>query len=234
MTHKRIQSIERALAILEIVAREGGSAKLGHIAEEAQIGKTTAHNILGTLSSLGYVTRRVGDTRYHLGGRVQNLSRIVGDDESLRRQLRPVLESISRKSGASIYLAVPSGDEILYLDAVDSAPAPIANSQIGVRERLEGSAIGKVFLAFLPGLRERAFAAPSLGLSPATRREISEVERRGYALDLEDFSPGQNCVALPWRDRGEVRASIALAGASTRFPRPALEELTWMMVREMG
>ena len=75
-----IQSIERATAILEIIAQEGGAARLQHIAEHTKLGKTTAHNLLKTLDELGYVHRRAGDTRYHLGGRILNLARIAGDD----------------------------------------------------------------------------------------------------------------------------------------------------------
>ena len=59
-----IQSIERAAAILEIIAQEGGAARLQHIAGQAKLGKTTAHNLLKTLDELGYVHRRPGDTRY--------------------------------------------------------------------------------------------------------------------------------------------------------------------------
>jgi len=97
-----IQSIERATAILEIIAEEGGAARLQHIAEQAKLGKTTAHNLLKTLDELGYVHRRAGDTRYHLGGRILNLARIAGDDGALRSRLRPALEAVARRTGEMV------------------------------------------------------------------------------------------------------------------------------------
>ena len=140
-----IQSIERAAAILEIIAEEGGAARLQHIAEQAKLGKTTAHNLLKTLDELGYVRRRAGDTRYHLGGRILNLARIAGDDGALRSRLRPVLESVAKRTGEMVTLAVPSGDEVYYLDAIDSTHALKAGAcPIGVRLPLEGSAVGLV------------------------------------------------------------------------------------------
>jgi DNA-binding IclR family transcriptional regulator len=54
-----IQSIERALLILEIIAREGGAAKLKHISKKAKLTKSTTHNVLKTFASLGYVKRGI-------------------------------------------------------------------------------------------------------------------------------------------------------------------------------
>lgn len=227
-----IQSIERAVAMLEIIAREGGAAHLRDVAGKASLGKTTAHNILKTLDALGYVQRRVGDTRYHLGGRILNLARIAGDDGDLRARLRPVLEIIAQRTGETVYLAVPSGDETYYLDAIESGQSLKTTCPVGVRERLEGSAVGLVFLAFMPGLGKRVLSTRADALSPDIRSEIGKVETAGFALDLESHQPGLHCVAVPWREKGEVRAAIGLSGPSTRLSRDKLSDLAWMMIRE--
>ena len=224
-----IQSVERAVAILEILAREGGAASLKHIAERTGLGKTTAHNILKTLDELGYVRRRVGDTRYHLGGRILNLARIAGDDSALRIRLRPALEAIAGKTGETVYLAAPSGDETYYLDTIESGQILRTTCRVGERERLEGSAIGLVFLAFMPGLGKRVLATRADALGPDIRSEIDKVERVGFALDLQTYQPGLHCVAVPWRDGGEVRAAIGLSGPSSRLPLDQLTDIAWMM-----
>lgn len=227
-----IQSVERAVAILERLAREGGAASLKHIAERTGLGKTTAHNILKTLDELGYVRRRVGDTRYHLGGRILNLARIAGDDSALRIRLRPALEAIAGKTGETVYLAAPSGDETYYLDTIESGQILRTTCRVGERERLEGSAIGLVFLAFMPGLGKRVLATRADALGPDIRSEIDKVERVGFALDLQTYQPGLHCVAVPWRDGGEVRAAIGLSGPSSRLPRDQLTDIAWMMMKE--
>jgi IclR family acetate operon transcriptional repressor len=228
-----IQSIERAVAILEIIAQEGGAAHLRHIAEKTGLGKTTVHNILKTLDELGYVSRRIGDMRYHLGNRILNLARIAGDDSALRTRLRPVLERIAEKTGETVYLGVPSGDEIYYLAGIESGQMLKTSRPPAERERLEGSAVGLVFLAFMPGLRKRVLATRADAFPPDIVAEFEKVATVGYALDLEASSPGLHCVAVPWRENGEVRAGIALSGPSIRMPRQTLPDLAWLMMNEL-
>lgn len=227
---KLIQSIDRAVALLEFIAREGGSAKLQSISDQAGIRATTAHNILATLEALGYVKRNVGDVRYHLGERILNLARIAGDDNSLRARLRPVLETIAAKASETTYLAVPSGDEVYYLDAIECAHDLKVGSPVGKREALEGTAIGLVFLAFMPGLRKRVLSTRSEALGPSICEQIDRVSRLGYAVDVESYRPGMNCVAVPFWERGEVRACFGISGPSSRLARDELATKAWMMM----
>ncbi|CEF41251.1 IclR family transcriptional regulator [Acetobacter senegalensis] len=231
---KLIQSIERSAAILEIIAQEGGGARLQQIAAIAGIGKTTAHNILQPLAHLGYVQRRPGDVRYHLGGRILNLARIAGDDNTLRRRLRPVLETIAHKSNATVWLAVPSGDEATYLDILPAPghPDPVS-SGVQQREKLEGSAVGLIFLAFVPGLGKRVLTTRTPQTNDDILARIETVRTRGYALDLGGYRPGTHGVAIPWREKGEVRASICLTGTEDHLPRARLVRLAWMMMKEV-
>nr|WP_298798139.1 IclR family transcriptional regulator [uncultured Acetobacter sp.] len=230
-TPKLIQSIERSAAILEIIAQEGGSARLQQISGISGIGKTTVHNILQTLDHLGYVQRRTGDMRYHLGGRILNLARIAGDDNALRARLRPALEAIAQESGAIVWLAVPSGDEAAYLDIVDLHDPTLMTSGIPRREKLEGSAVGLVFLAFVPGLGKRVLTTRANALNSDILAQIETVRIKGYALDLESYRSGLNGVAIPWRENGEVRASICLTGPADKLPPHRLSRLAWMMMQ---
>lgn len=230
---KHIQSIERSAAILEIIAQQGGGARLQQIASISGIGKTTVHNILQTLDHLGYVQRRSGDMRYHLGGRILNLARIAGDDNMLRARLRPVLEAVARRSGATAWLAVPSGDQATYLDIVGPDGLCPTRPCVPHRENLEGSAVGWVFLACVPGLGKRVLATRANALDEDVLSRIENVRIKGYALDLEAYRLGLNGVAIPWRDNGEVKASLCLTGPPDRFPQQRLIRLAWMMMRSV-
>ncbi|MBB2200576.1 IclR family transcriptional regulator [Gluconacetobacter tumulisoli] len=230
---KLIQSIERSAAILEIIAQAGGSARLQQIAAISGLGKTTAHNILQTLDHLGYVQRRPGDMRYHLGGRILNLARIAGDDNALRTRMRPALEAIARESGATVFLAVPSGDEAAYLDILEAGGQEADASHMRYRDKLERSAVGLVFLAFVPGLSKRVLATRADALGDDILGRIEDVRTKGYALDIEAYRPGWNCVAIPWRENGEVRASISLTGPASGLPRDRLTRLGWMMMKHV-
>lgn len=231
---KLIQSIERSAAILEIIAQQGGGARLQQIASISGIGKTTVHNILRTLEHLGYIQRRAGDMRYHLGGRILNLARIAGDDNMLRARLRPVLEAVAHNSGGTAWLAVPSGDQATYLDIVDPNGLCPAQPSIPWRENLEGSAVGWVFLACVPGLGKRVLATRANALDVDVLGRIENVRVKGYALDIEAYRPGLNGVAIPWRENGEVKASLCLTGPSADFPQHRLIRLAWMMMRSLA
>lgn len=226
-----IQSIERSASILEVIAQEGGSARLQQIAHLTGLGKTTVHNILRTLDHLGYVQRRPGDMRYHLGGRILNIARMAGDDNALRNRLRPALLAIAKESGGTVYLGVPSGDEASYLDIITPDQPPDVPRDILRRETLEGSAIGLVFLAFVPGLAKRVLARLDATEDEALFARIETVQAKGYALDIGAYRQGQNGVAIPCRENGEVRAGIAVAGPAELFPPARLIRLSWMMTR---
>ncbi|WP_338029876.1 IclR family transcriptional regulator [Gluconacetobacter takamatsuzukensis] len=225
-----IQSVERAAAILEIIAQEGGRAHLRTIHEQMRIGKTTVHNILKTLDRLGYVQRVPGDMRYHLGNRILNIARMAGDDAILRDRVRPVLEAIAAACGATVLLAVPSGDEVAYLDRIEIAGGSLEAGDFRRREKLEGSALGLVFLAFFPGLEKRMTPVEGRVLSDAFLSQVGEVRTKGYALDIEASRPGWNCLAVPWRDGGLVQAGISITGPAGTFPRRRLIELSWTMM----
>lgn len=99
---------------------------------------------------------------------------------------------------------------------------------------LEGSAIGLVFLAFIPELKQRV-----LSLRPSAFEEvpgdvdadIQTVRELGYALDLQQADAEHSCVAVPVFDSGRVRACIGLRGPAENLPRQHLIELAWMMTR---
>ncbi len=228
-----IQSIERSAAILEIIAQEGGRARLQQIAGISGLGKTTVHNILQTLDQLGYVQRRPGDVRYYLGGRILNLARIAGDDNALRERMRPALEAIARDSGCIVWLAVPGGDEATYLDILDPVAPDGQMPRVHPREKLEGSAVGLVFLAFVPGLGKRVLSTRANALDTGILARIEAVRLRGYALDIEAYRPGFSAVAVPWRENGEVRASVCVGGPAADLPRHRLIRLSWMMMRHV-
>ncbi|MBA4613589.1 IclR family transcriptional regulator [Stappia taiwanensis] len=230
MPGSTIQSIERATAILEVIARQGGSAQLAVISDITGLKKTTVHNIVRTLADLGYLHRRPGDSAYYLGARILNLARIAGDDDRLRASLRPALTRITEATGFASFLAVPSGDQTLYLDAFDP-DGDGANSLVGRREPLEGTAVGLVFLAFMPALETRVRLRRDLSNDGVTDARLSEVRRLGFALDLEYFIRGLHCVSVPVREQGEVRAALAIAGTKTELTEARMRDAAWKMLK---
>ncbi|TQS72954.1 IclR family transcriptional regulator [Rhodobacteraceae bacterium] len=218
-----IQSVSRALHILELLAHSGGSARLKEISHGAGLNVPTAHNLLKTLIALGYVIRRTEDARYHLGDRVLNLARVAGNDDQLRERLRPVLEAVQRETAETAFVAVPSGDRIYFLDVVESSALLRVSGQKGERVTMVGSAIGQLFLAYNPALRARTKGAETLD------RELGEIARQGYALDHEQVFTGVAAVAVPWMEDGEMRAGFGVTGPGLRMQPERLPQIARQM-----
>ncbi len=207
------------MRMLEIIARADGAAKLSKIAAEAGIRASTAHNILATLSALGYIQRPAAGSDYRLGSRILNLARIAADDDDLRRQFRPLVHDAAERFGESTYLIVPSGDELYYLDGIEKANNPTAHSRLGQRESLSGSAIGLVLAAFMPGVARSLEATQG----DEALLALDMVRRRGFAIEQGDYQSGLHCVAVPLRRDGETVAGLCLNGAASRLPQTKLE-----------
>lgn len=106
--NKRIQSVERAMAILETIAAAGGEARLVDLAETMGLHKSTMHGLLNTLAALGYVSRQ--GTGYALGLRLREIAQPLNDaDALLKEAFAPALSALVQLTGETCYLAVPCG-----------------------------------------------------------------------------------------------------------------------------
>ncbi|WP_437611848.1 IclR family transcriptional regulator [Erwinia sp. V71] len=229
--NRRIQSVERAMALLEAIAAAGGEARLVDLSVQLALSKSTLHGLLNTLAALGYVSRH--GPRYALGLRLREIAQPLADaDAALRTAFAPALRGLARHSGETCYLAVPCGTrEYLYIDAVEGNGSLRVASPRGRREGLTTSAIGKVFLANDPSLVRSLRRA---GLLPAgMENELQSIEASGYALDLEEAEPGLNCLALPLRKQGRVVAALGVAGPAHRLRKPVLRRLATMCMRDL-
>ncbi|MFQ8213609.1 IclR family transcriptional regulator [Klebsiella pneumoniae] len=210
-----IQSIERAMTLLEMIASEGGQSRLVDLSEGLGLHKSTLHGLLNTLAAMGYVTRR--GTRYALGLRLREIAQPLLDaDAALRLTFEPVLRALAELSGETCYLAVACGTrEYLYIDAWEGTGNLRVASPRGRREGLTTSAIGKIFLAHDLDLVRSLRRAGAM--SPALEMELKSIGEQGYSLDLEEAEAGLNCLALPLRQQGRVVAALGTAGPAWRL-----------------
>lgn len=222
-TTRRIQSVERALSLLEALAEGGGEARLSTLAERTSLDKGTVHGLLNTMVSMGYVARHGAD--YALGLRLRDLAQpLINADAELRQMFAPALHDLAERSGETCYLAVPCGTrEYLCVDVVNCRSALCATVPRGCRQALTTSAIGRVFLAHDPDLvrsLRRSDAVP-----PALEAELENIVEQGYALDIEEAEPGLHCMAVPLRQQGRVVAALGVAGPALRLPVEGLKRL---------
>lgn len=227
---RKIQSVERAMSLLEAIAAQGGNARLVDLSEQLGLHKSTIYGLLNTLASMGYITRH--GTRYALGLRLRTIAQsLIDTDQDLKTLFSPILRFVADVSGEICYLAVPCGTrEYIYLDAIDSdGSLPIFNGR-SRREGMTTSAIGKVMLADKPEIIRSLRRAGNI--SEKLEKELQFIIQKGYALDLEEAEPGLHCLALPLRHQGQVIAALGISAPSQRLSKEKMNQLAIKIMQQ--
>lgn len=221
---------EKTVRLLEAATAPGGPHLLGDIAQAAGVPKASAHRILRTLVSNGFLDAD-GTGRYPVGPRLRTLAAGVAATQAATR-IDDLLADLSRRTGQTVHLALRTGATATYTHKVDSADAVQMASRVGMRLPLHTTAIGKCVLAWLPeteltdvlsdtGLAPRT--PTSLATSTALRSALADVRAAGFAVDDEENEVSIRCLAAPVRDaRGGVIGGVSVSTLTFLVPRDQL------------
>ncbi len=219
-----VQSLERAFAILDEVARR--PAGVTAIAERVALPKSTVARLLSALEEVDAVERFEG-TRWRIGPGVAALSAAASSDRGLIAVVRPFLADLVAELHEDAGLGLPDGNEILYVDQVESDNPVQVRDWTGTRAPLHTVPSGLVLLAEWPEDALDAYLAGELAeLTRHTvtdperlRARLADVREAGCAWGLQEFAEGIDSVAAPIRDaRGKAVAAIHVHGPAYRFP----------------
>ncbi|MDO4887107.1 MAG: IclR family transcriptional regulator [Actinomycetaceae bacterium] len=197
-----VQSVSRALGILEIVAAAGRPISISEIAEETKLPMPTIHRLLRTLMSNGYVYQ-TPRRRYALGTRLISLSRYAGG--ALGVALRPIIGKAVVSLDESISVAMLDQDFARYISHVPSERALRMFTEVGNQVSLHATGVGKAILANMPHAQAvatiertqlRAFTPATITSADKLLEEIARVRERGYAVDNAEHESGLKCVAV--------------------------------------
>ena len=223
----RIQSVDRALSILEAMATEGRPLGLGEVASRVGLHVSTVHRLLATMRARSFVEQDDVTGHYRIGTAALRVGTSFLSETDLRPSLRPVLEGLAAKSKETANLVILQELEAVYVDHVIGTKVAKLFTEVGQRVPLHCTAVGKVFLAFLPQHRRDA-VLPRMPLARFTKytlttrktlmEEIERVRAAGYAVDREEHEIGVACIAAPILDASDlVTAAIGVSGPSGRI-----------------
>lgn len=221
-----VQSVDRAVTVLEVLARHG-EARVTDVAAELGVHKSTAFRLLGALADRGLVEQDVERGRYRLGFGIVRLAGAVTARMDLTKAGRGVCERLAREIGETVNIAVPRDGYAVNVDQAQGAGAVAVQNWVGQPTPLHATSSGKVLLAYLsPGARgalldtaglER-FTDATITRRAALEAELAEVRERGYATTVEEYELGLNAVAAPVRAAGgQVVAAVSASGPAYRF-----------------
>lgn len=222
---RTIQSLERAAAVLRLLA--GGERRLGlsDIASSIGLAKATTHGLLRTLQQEGFVEQDDHSGRYQLGAELLRLGNSYLDVHELRARALVWTDDLARASGESAYLGVLHQQGVLIVHHVFRPDDSRQVLEIGAMQPLHSTALGKVLAAYDP------VAHSDLGdleLRPITERtvtdtgeleaELDRIRDQGWAQDVGETWEGVASIAAPVFDRRRMPVgAVAIAGAVERM-----------------
>ncbi|MGI5467310.1 IclR family transcriptional regulator [Streptomyces sp. CA-132043] len=233
-----VQSVDRAVSVLEILARLG-EAKVTELAEELGVHKSTAFRILGVLENRGLVEQEGERGKYYLGAGVLRLAGAAAIRLDISQEGAPVCRALAEDTGETANIAVLDGDAAVNIMQARGSAAVTAYNWLGRRTPLHATASGKVLLAHLP--RERRdnlltrslprFTERTLTTAPL-RAQLTDALERGFACTVEELEIGLNAVAAPVRAHdGAVIGAIGVSGPAYRMEEELLPELAERAVK---
>ncbi|GAB3206696.1 IclR family transcriptional regulator [Marinactinospora thermotolerans] len=226
------QTVQRAILIIESLAARPRT--LGEVADILGVHRSTALRLLQTLEASGFA-RRLGDGRHAVGTRLIAIAQQTLETLDLRPLASPHLRALHGRHGHTIHLAQLIGDEVIYVDKLESTEGVRMYSRIGRPASLHASGVGKAILSCLPagrldellsGVELTAHTANTLSTRQALDAELATIRERGWAVDDGEFEDFTNCVAAPVRNStGDIVAALSITSLRVIAPLTELVDL---------
>lgn len=221
-----VGTLEKTLAILEVLKSTEGPIGVTAIAESIGASKSVVHNHLKTLEANGYVVG-TDDGRYNLGLRFLDLGESRRQEMELFQHGTTQVENLAEETGELVNLAIMEHRWCVYLYQSQGDQAVELDTYAGFRTTLHNTALGKAMLAHLLE-EERDAVIDQRGLPATTENTITDrhelyeeletVRRKGYAVDREERLNGLRCLAAPvLSEEGQVLGALSVSGPTSRF-----------------
>lgn len=227
-----VQSVDRAVTILELLAVHG-SAGVTQLARELGVHKSTASRLVAALEQRQLVEQVEERGHYRLGVGVLKLAAATSARLDLVQEARPVCRRLAAETGETVNLVVLSGGAALYVDQVCGASTLSSYNWVGQHIPIHATSNGKVLVSEHDGPDLTRLLGELVAFTPSTvtdrealDSQLATVRERGYAFAADELDIGLTAIAAPVRDsHGDIVASVSVSGPSFRFDQPRLEEI---------
>lgn len=234
-----VQSVDRAISVLEILSQRG-EAGVSEVAAEIDVHKSTAFRLLGALEARGLVEQAEDRGKYRLGFGIIRLAGGVSTQMDITGRARPICQELAGEIGETVNIAVLRSAHAVNLDQVRGPSTITTYNWVGQITPLHATSSGKVLLAFLDdGERARllsdgeleSFTPKTMVDADALELQLAQTRQTGYAYCLEELEEGLNAMAAPIRSyHGEVVAAISVSGPAYRFTVERIHELAPVLI----
>lgn len=233
------RTLQRGLEMLETLSAHPQGIALCDLTRAMGLPRTTAYNLLQTLVYLGYAVPSADGGKYVLSSRTFEIGSAGMRDRDAMPLLREGMRRLQSALNETVHLGVRSGNEMLYIDKLDSTRAIRMTSRIGTRAPLYCTALGKALLSGMTdeqirrlyGQEElKAYTAHTITDVDRLLEQIGEVRRNGYAVEREENEPNVCCVAVPLCSAaGEAVYAMSVSAPSFRMEETELRRCVEML-----
>ncbi len=211
-----IQSVSRALDLLEAFTFKEGELGVTDLARKLKLHKNNVFRLLATLETRGYMEQDKQTERYRLAAKVYESAAVYLHHLDARRVSRAFLEGLAQKCAETVYLAVLDRSSAVYVDMVESEQPVRVAPRLGRRFPAGRTAAGRALLAALP--RDQQELLLGAEAAPALLGALTRAAAAGYAVDDEECEAGVRSVAVPVRDQAKgVLAAVEMSVPAMRL-----------------
>jgi IclR family transcriptional regulator, acetate operon repressor len=221
-----VQSLDRAMVLLEILSRSAGLT-LSDLAQQTGQAAASVYRALITLQAHGMVEVEEKGQLWHVGGGAFRVGSAFLRRTKVVERARAPMNALMRATGETANLGVESGDEVLFLSQVETTEAIRAFFPPGTKGPMHVSGIGKALLAWYPADRVQGiiarqglakFTSLSITSEASLLRDLSHTRQRGYSIDDQERAEGMRCIAAPiFNAYGEAIAGLSVSGPAFRI-----------------
>ncbi|MEI9422009.1 IclR family transcriptional regulator [Mesorhizobium sp. Cs1299R1N1] len=229
-----VQSLDRALRILAIVA-EGSGLSLSEISAQSGLAASTAYRMLTTLENHGMVEFDKSDQLWSIGVETYRMGAAFLRRRKLVDRARIVMQELMEKTGETANLGVAEDDCVVFVSQVETHQAIRAFFRPGTRSPFHASGIGKAVLAHLEPERVgtilrkaglQRYTDNTLSDISALAHDLATTKHRGWSVDDEERHPGMRCVAAAiFNEYGEPIGGVSVSGPTVRVTPDRLAEI---------
>lgn len=231
----RVQSVDRAMSLLEALAEEDEGCRLIDLASRTNLSSSTAHRLLTTLQRRHFVQFDPSQGVWHVGRQ----SFVVGAGFVHRRNYvataLPFLRRLRDITHETANLGLAEDGDVVVVSQAESREIMRAITRVGGRVPMASSGMGKALLATYPsdevaasvairGMRR--YTPKSIQRMSALKEELERVRRNGYAVDDEEYQIGLRCIAATvYNSHSEALCAISVSGLSARLTNDRVESV---------
>src|SRR5215470_12617465 len=222
-----VQSVDRALSIIETLAEDDEGYRLSDLAVRTGLSTSTVHRLLATLEGRRFVQFDRAESKWHVGVRSFTVGATFARRRNFTAQAIPYLRKLRDLTRETANLAVVDDEFIIVLTRMESREIMRSLTKVGGRVAMVASGVGKAVLATysdedvgaiihhrgMPRLTEKSIVRPG-----DLFKELEKIRRQGFAIDDEEACMGLRCIAaVVYNDCAEPLAAISVSGMTSRL-----------------